>query len=99
MVSIIIRTKDEERWITPCLKGVYSQDYKDFEVIIVDNESTDKTIEKATQFNIDEILTCKNYKPGFALNMGIRASKGENIHHTSFITIDLLSANVVKAYE
>ena len=79
MVSIIIRTKDEERWITPCLKGVYSQDYKDFEVIIVDNESTDKTIEKASQFNIDEILTCKNYKPGFALNMGIRASKGEYI--------------------
>ena len=79
MVSIIIRTKNEERWITPCLKGVYSQDYKDFEVIIVDNESTDKTIEKASQFNIDEILTCKNYKPGFALNMGIRASKGEYI--------------------
>jgi len=79
LVSIIIRTKNEERWITPCLKGVFSQDYKDFEVILVDNESTDKTIEKASQFNIDEILTCKNYKPGFALNMGIRASKGEYI--------------------
>ena len=78
-ISIIIRTKNEERWITPCLKGVFSQDYKDYEVILVDNESTDKTIEKAAQFNINKILTCKNYKPGFALNMGIRESKGEYI--------------------
>ena len=79
MVSIIIRTKDEERWITPCLKEVFSQNYKDFEVIIVDNESKDKTIEKASQFNVNKILTCKNYKPGLALNMGIRESKGEYI--------------------
>jgi len=79
MVSIIIRTKNEERWIVPCLKGVFSQSYKDFEIIIVDNESTDKTIEKASQFNIKKILSCKNYRPGLALNMGISESEGEYI--------------------
>lgn len=79
MVSIIIRTKNEERWITANLEGVFGQDYKNFEVIIVDNNSTDKTIEKALQFDIAKVVTCKDYRPGMALNMGIRESKGEFI--------------------
>ncbi len=78
-VSIIIRTKNEERWITPCLAGVFAQDYRDFEVILVDNESTDMTVEKAKQFNIVKVISCEKYLPGLALNMGIRESKGEYI--------------------
>ena len=46
LISIVVRTKNEERWITQCLNAVFSQDYKDFEVIIVDNESNDSTIKK-----------------------------------------------------
>ncbi len=79
MISIIIRTKNEERWITPCLMGIFKQDYKDFEVILVDNVSTDKTIEKASHFNIKNVITCEGFRPGLALNMGIRESKGEYI--------------------
>jgi glycosyltransferase involved in cell wall biosynthesis len=79
MVSIIIRTKNEERWINSCLTGVFSQEYRDFEVIIVDNESTDKTIDKAMQYDIKKVIQCRDYKPGLALNMGIRASSGEYI--------------------
>lgn len=78
-VSIIIRTKDEERWITQCLHGVFGQQYKDFEVIIVDNESVDKTLEKAKQFKIAKIVTCRDYLPGKALNIGIRGAKGDYI--------------------
>ena len=79
LISIIIRTKDEERWITQCLQGVFSQEYGNFEVIIVDNESSDKTIEKAKQFKISKVLTCSDYRLGKALNLGIRASKGDYI--------------------
>jgi CMP-N-acetylneuraminic acid synthetase/GT2 family glycosyltransferase len=79
VISIIIRTKNEERWITPCLMGVFKQDYKDFEVVLVDNVSTDKTIEKALQFDIAKVITCEDFRPGLALNMGIRESKGEYI--------------------
>ena len=79
LVSIIIRTKNEERWVSQCLEGVFSQDYKNFEVILVDNESTDKTIERAKQFNVREIITCRDYLPGKALNMGIRMAEGEYI--------------------
>ena len=78
-VSIIIRTKDEERWIAQCLQGVLSQTFKDFEVILVDNESADKTIQKAKQFPIERIVQCKDYLPGKALNLGIRESSGTYI--------------------
>lgn len=79
MISIIIRTKNEERWIVSCLRSVFSQNYKDFEIILVDNESTDNTVEKALQFDIAKVVTCRNYIPGLALNMGIRESRGEYI--------------------
>lgn len=79
LISIIIRTKNEERWISHCLSAVFSQEYKNFEVILVDNESTDHTIEVVKRFNLASIITVNNYRPGFALNEGIRTSKGEFI--------------------
>lgn len=79
LVSIIIRTKDEERWITHCLNGVFNQQCKDFEVILVDNESSDKTLEKAQQFPIQKVITCQDFRPGKALNLGIREAKGTHI--------------------
>tara|TARA_B100000700_G_C15061404_1_gene866152 strand:+ start:8123 stop:9484 length:1362 start_codon:yes stop_codon:yes gene_type:complete len=77
LVSIIIRTKNEERWISPCLESIYAQTYKNFEIIIVDNNSTDKTIEKAKQFKISKILKINKFLPGKAINIGIKSSKGE----------------------
>ena len=78
-ISIIIRTKNEERWITQVLNAVFNQRYGEFEIIIVDNKSSDKTVEKAEQFDIKKIVTCEEYRPGKALNMGMREAKGEFI--------------------
>ena len=49
-VSIIIRTKNEERWLEQCLKKIFNQSYSNFEVIIIDNNSKDRTIKKAKKF-------------------------------------------------
>lgn len=77
--SIIIRTKNEERWIALCLEAVFAQDYNNFDVIIVDNESADKTLDKANQFPIKKVIKIKNYLPGKALNKGIHASNSKYI--------------------
>jgi rhamnosyltransferase len=77
-VSIIIRTKNEEKWISSCLKSIFKQDYKNIEVIIVDNESTDRTIVKAKEFPI-KLISISDFIPGKAINDGIRASSGEYI--------------------
>ena len=76
-VSIIIRTKNEERWITNCLSLIFQQTFKDFEIIIVDNNSTDKTLNKASKFKIKKIIKIKKYTPGKSLNIGISNSKGK----------------------
>lgn len=78
-ISIIVRTKNEERWISSCLKAVYEQDFQDFEVIIVDNESTDSTLAKVRKFPVKKILSCTDYLPGKSLNIGIAAAEGEYI--------------------
>ena len=79
LVSIIIRTKNEERWINSCLESIFSQTYKNFEIIIVDNYSTDKTVKKAEQFGISKILKIKKFFPGKAINVGIKKSKGDYV--------------------
>lgn len=75
-VSIIIRTKNEEAWISKCLSMVFKQRYKNFEVIIVDNQSSDHTIKIANRFKIKKIINIKQFKPGKAINLGIKKSNG-----------------------
>ena len=76
LISIIIRTKNEEKWINSCLRSVFSQTYKEIEVIIVDNQSTDQTIARAREFPV-KVVTITEFMPGKAINIGIRASSGE----------------------
>jgi glycosyltransferase involved in cell wall biosynthesis len=46
-VSIVIRTKNEEASLPLCLEEITKQSYQDFEIIVIDSGSTDKTVEIA----------------------------------------------------
>lgn len=76
LVSVIIRARNEERWIGACLRSVFAQTYSNFEVILVDNNSTDQTVAKASAFEI-KLVTIDRFRPGDAINRGIEASSGE----------------------
>ena len=78
LVSIIIRTKNEEKWISACLRSVFAQTYSNIEVVIVDNESTDRTVAKAQKYPV-KVISIKDFIPGKAINDGIRVSEGEYI--------------------
>ena len=69
--SIIIRTKNEEKWIGECLKRLFDQTYQDFEIIIIDSGSTDKTLEIIKNFDI-KLFSIKPelFSYPFALNYG-----------------------------
>lgn len=75
IISIIIRARNEERWIGSCLKAVFEQRLKEFEVILVDNCSTDGTAAKALRWPV-RVINVAEYLPGKNLNEGIRASSG-----------------------
>jgi rhamnosyltransferase len=78
LVSIIVRTLNEERWIGSCLRNIRRQDYPNKEVVLVDNCSTDRTIQIAQQYGV-KIVTIDEFRPGRALNLGIENSSGEII--------------------
>ncbi|MFX0023955.1 MAG: glycosyltransferase family A protein, partial [Candidatus Hermodarchaeota archaeon] len=78
--SIIIRTKNEERYLEHVLLMLKKQTYRNFEIVIVDDNSTDKTVEIAKKYNckIVKIPEGKFNYP-YACNFGIRESIGEYI--------------------
>lgn len=79
-VSIIIRTKNEEKWLGKVLEKIYQQTFKDFEVIIVDSGSTDKTLAIAKKFPVKIYkISPEEFNYAYALNYGIAQSKGKYI--------------------
>lgn len=76
--SIIIRTYNEEKHLGNLLRSINNQDYKNYEIIIVDSGSTDKTLEIAEQFSVSVIkIESWDFTFGYALNLGIKASQGK----------------------
>ena len=76
--SIVIRTYNEEKHIGNLLRGISKQDYKDYEIIVVDSGSNDKTLEIAKQFKVKTIsIESRDFTWGYALNVGCSESQGK----------------------
>lgn len=80
LVSVIIPTFNRAGTLARAMKSVLSQDYKNFELIIVDDGSTDNTSDILKNFSderIKIIVHDKNRGVGAARNTGIDAAAGE----------------------
>lgn len=77
-ISIIIPTQNSARGITLTLESVFMQDYPDYEVIIVDSGSTDRTLEVIKSFPMDRIriYAVSHYSRYEMLNKGIAHANG-----------------------
>ena len=87
-ISIVIPTYNLENYIEQCLRTLRVQTFKDFEVIIVDDCSTDKTLEViknfASNFEEDQIRIYrlnKNSNNGGATpkNLGLNQAQGDYV--------------------
>lgn len=76
LVSIIIPVYNEEKYVNFCLSSLMAQTYKNTEIILVNDGSTDKSLEMIKKFNV-KILNKKHQGPGRARNYGARYAKGE----------------------
>lgn len=83
-ISIIIPMYNAEKTIIQTLEGLENQTKKDFEVIVVDDGSTDSSPILVTKFERESHLPVKlihqtNSGPAKARNLGVANSKGESI--------------------
>lgn len=91
LVSVIITTKNEERNITNCLKSIHDQSYKNIEIIVVDNNSSDNTVELAKKFTAD--IFNKGPERSTQRNFGASKARGE---YLIFLDCDMiLRKNIV----
>jgi len=84
LISVIVSLYNYKCFIKDCIKSILNQTYKNFELIIVDDCSTDNSYEKAKKFEkkdnrIKVIKLDKNMGYSTAKNEGIISSKGEYI--------------------
>lgn len=80
-ISVIILNFNGKEYLKECLDSLAKQSYKDFEVIFVDNNSKDDSVEyvKSNYPKVKIIKNNKNYGFAEGNNIGIRKAKGEFI--------------------
>ena len=76
-LSIIIPTYNEEECIRKCIESLLDQSYKNYEIIVVDDGSTDKTREIIRKFKNIMLIKGLHKGPGFSRNLGVKNSKGD----------------------
>ncbi|MGC8572345.1 MAG: glycosyltransferase [Candidatus Micrarchaeia archaeon] len=93
-ISVIIPTHNEEKYIASTLEAFKDQTFKDFELIVADYNSTDKTIEIAKKYAKVVTTNIKGISAG--RNAGASKAKGRIF---AFIDADtVLSKNTLEAY-
>ncbi len=105
LISVIVPAYNVEKFIGLCLEKTLAQTYKNFEVLVVDDGSGDRTLEICRQvaYTDSRIVVLESEHGGVsrARNIGLNNAKGELI--TFFDADDFPEPNVleeyVKAYE
>jgi len=82
--SIVIRTKNEEKYLAQTLDMLIAQKERDVEIIIVDSGSTDKTLDIVKNYDVKLIeIKSEEFTYGYALNIGAEAAGGEYLLNLS----------------
>lgn len=79
LISVVIPTFNRKRFLLRAINSVFKQSFKNYEIIIVDNYSSDGTEEMIKKIKSKKIRFYKNKNYGIianARNFGIRKSKG-----------------------
>jgi glycosyltransferase involved in cell wall biosynthesis len=73
--SVIVPTFNEEKTVEKILKALKNQTFKDFEIIVKDGGSTDRTVELAKKY-ADKIVCKSDFSAADARNQGADDAKG-----------------------
>jgi len=103
-VTIIIPVFNCEQYLQECLNSIYAQTFSDYEIIAINDGSTDRSAEiltrNASANKNFRVLSQSNHGQGYARNRAIRHAKGVYILFVDaddYIAADLLASTVKQA--
>lgn len=88
LVSIIIPVYNAEKYIERCIDSILSQTYDNWEVIAVNDGSTDKTLEKLNQYSYDKRITIIDIPNGGVVNARETALRNVAGQYLMFVDAD-----------
>ena len=102
-VSVIVPVYNTEKYLEKCLDSIVNQTYKDIEIIVINDGSTDnsfkiinKYVDKYPNIVYKEIT---NHGQGYARNLGIKLSSGDYImflDSDDYVNVDIISKMINK---
>lgn len=97
LISVIINVYNGEKYIKKCLESIINQTYKNLEILIINDGSTDNTISICESYDDERIriINQKNMGLSLARNVGIENARGEYLY---FIDCDDFVENDVVEY-
>lgn len=81
-ISIIIPTHNRFEQLTELVNSIYNQTYQNFEIILIDDVSNDKTSEVYSNYYDKRLKYYLNYEN---LGIGLNRQKGYNLSHGDYI--------------
>src|ERR1700724_1169481 len=81
-VSVVVCAYNAERTMEACLQSLETLDYPDYEVIVVNDGSKDRTLEISERFPFCRIISQANKGLSAARNVGAEAATGEIVAYT-----------------
>lgn len=98
-VSVVIPVYNVEKYLKKCIDSVLGQSYKNFEIILVDDESTDNSgkicDEYSSKYQFIKTIHKKNGGLGLARNTGMNVAQGEYI--TFVDSDDIVEKNMIES--
>lgn len=87
LITVVINVYNGEKFITKCLESVINQTYKNLEILIINDGSTDNTLEICKSYKDERIriINQKNIGLSLSRNVGIENSKGNYLY---FVDVD-----------
>jgi glycosyltransferase involved in cell wall biosynthesis len=100
LVSVVIPTYNSEKTLTKCLESTKNQTYKNIEIIVVDKNSGDKTVEVAKSYGV-KVFVIDARERSEQKNFGVKQSKGKYVYivDSDFIVAPEVIAEAIRRCE
>ena len=100
LISVVVAVYNIEKYIGECIESILNQTFSDFELILVDDGSTDKSSEICDSYKAKDsrvrVIHQQNKGPSGARNTGIKVAMGKYVYFVD--SDDLLHKDTLKSF-